>query len=105
MKNRKYELRYLPIFYDDLNKVIGYIGNKLRNPQAAEKLLQQVENAIIDRSDCAEAFEPYQSSRDRKHPYYTIYINNYVVYYAVIDHRVMEMRRFLYKGQNRHDIV
>ena len=101
MDNRQYELQYLPLFYNDLQQKLTYIEKKLRNPQAAADLLDAVEEAILERATCAESFEPYPSTRDRENPYYAIYVKNFVVYYVVLDHRIMEVRRFLYKGQNR----
>ncbi len=105
MEEKKYEVRYLPLFYEDLLQAATYIKDRLHNPQAAMQLLEDVENAILKRSGCAESFEPYPATRERKYPYYTIYIRNYVIYYVVIDHSIMEMRRFLYKGRNRWDMI
>lgn len=52
----------------------------------------------------AEAFEPYESLRERQHLYYRIYVGNFVVFYVVIDEgeagKVMEVRRFLYNKQD-----
>ena len=77
----------------------------LQNPQAATELLRAVEQAILSRQPFAESFEQYHSLRERKYPYYRIYVHNYVVYYVVIDDegsdKIMEVRRFLYKRQNR----
>lgn len=105
MQNSQYRLRYLPLFYDDLNQKVMYISNDLHNKTAAIKLLNAVENAIKDRQFMPEAFEPYESSRKRQHPYYRIYVGNYVIFYVVIDEgeagKVMEVRRLLY---NRQDI-
>ena len=43
----------------------------------------------------------YPSTRARENPYYPIYVKNicknYVIYYVVLDHRIMEVRRFFYK--------
>ena len=105
MKNKMYELRYLPLFYEDLLQTVTYIEEKLHNPKAASDLVDAVEKAIQERVTCAESFEPYSSSRDREHPYYAIYVRNFVIYYVVIDHQIMEVRRFLYKGQNRWDMI
>ena len=105
MNNKKYELQYLPLFYDDLQQKLTYIEKKLRNAQAAAELLDAVEKAILERSTCAESFEPYPSTRDRENPYYAIYVKNFVIYYVVLDHRIMEVRRFLYKGQNRREML
>lgn len=101
----EYKLRYLPLFYEDLESKILYIAEILKNPQAAGKLLDEVQAAIIKRLPEAESFEAYHSFKERKYPYYRIYVNNYIVYYVVIDdegpNKIMEVRRFLYKGQER----
>lgn len=34
MANNSYRLRYLPLFYTDLEEKVTYIADKLRNPQA-----------------------------------------------------------------------
>ena len=39
MDNVKYELRYLPLFYEELEEKAVYIAEKLMNPQAANDLL------------------------------------------------------------------
>ena len=50
MKN--YKLRYLPLFSDDLFEAASYISNQLNNPQAAERLISEVEKAILERLKC-----------------------------------------------------
>ena len=96
-----YELQYLPLFYDDLLATVKYLSEVLHNPKAANKLIDDVENAILNRLPNAEAFEPFHSLKERRYPYYRIYVNNYIVYYVVIEHRIMEVRRLLYVGRNR----
>ena len=109
MLSKKYRLNYLPLFYEDLNEKITYITEKLKNPQAANDLLDKVEAAIMERLPIAESFEPYHSVRERRYAYYRIYVDNYIIYYVVIDDDpndlVMEVRRFLYNGQNREKFV
>ena len=62
MQNKTYELRYLPLFYEDLLQKVTYIEEKLHNPKAASDLIDAVEKAIQDRVSCAESFEPYPST-------------------------------------------
>ena len=102
MGNKKYDVRFLPLFEEDLYEFVTYITERLKNPVAANKLIDDVENAIIKRSSYAERFEPYHSVKERKYPYYRIYVGNYVVYYVVIDD-VMEVRRILYNKRNVKD--
>ncbi len=109
MDNTKYKLWYLPLFYEELEQKLFYIMSHLGNPKAANDLLDEVEKAILDRLPVAEAFEPYRSLRERKYPYYRIYVKNFVIYYVVIDdegeNKVMEVRRFLYNKQNRDKLI
>ena len=45
MGDTNYKLRYLPLFYRDLEEKIVYIAETLQNPKAANDLLNDVENA------------------------------------------------------------
>ena len=109
MHGEKYRLSYLPLFYEDLDEKITYIAEELKNPKAAGDLLDKVEAAILKRLPAAESFEPYHSLREREYAYYRIYVENYVVYYVVIDDDpddlIMEVRRFLYNKQNRETML
>ena len=109
MFSKKYRLNYLPLFYEDLDEKVTYIAEKLKNPKAANDLLDKVESAIMERLPMAESFEPYHSVRERRYSYYRIYVDNYIIYYVVIDNDpndlIMEVRRFLYNGQNRGNMV
>lgn len=106
MTNERYELRYLPLFYEDLEEKVLHIADELHNPQAANDLLDEVESAILERLPFAESFEPYHSTKERRYPYYRIYVKNYVIYYVVIDdesdHKIMEVRRILHNKQKRN---
>lgn len=108
MDKKSYKLRYLPLFYTDLEEKITYISDKLKNKKAANDLVDAVESAILERVEVAESFEIYHSIKERRYPYYRIYIDNYVIYYVVVDdgnEKIMEVRRMLYKGQDRDNII
>jgi len=104
MDNAKYQLRYLPLFYEDMAAVVDYISNDLQNPQAASKLIDLTEQAILKRLDNPVSFQPIRSKKDRNNPYYRININNYAVFYVVIDD-VMEVRRFLYSRRDIPSVI
>ena len=57
MLSKKYRLRYLPLFYEDLDEKVTYILEKLKNPKAANDLLDRVEAAIMERLPVAESFD------------------------------------------------
>ena len=98
MKN--YNLTYLPLFYEDLESKILYIARELQNPYAANNLLTKIEAAIQKRLPFAESYEKYASLCEREYPYYRIYVENFIIYYVVIGNN-MEIRRLLYKHENR----
>ena len=100
-----YELRYLPLFYDELDNAVSHIAERLFNPAAANTLLDEVESAIMTRlHEGPESFEPVQPRKDREHPYYRIYVKNYIIYYVVINlgnKKIMEVRRFMHTLEDR----
>ena len=98
-----YQLRYLPQFYQDLQEHTLYIAQTLQNPQAAKELIEATEIAILQRQSHAESFEQYHSRKERRYPYYRIYVKNFVIFYVVIpegNQKVMEIRRFMYGKSN-----
>jgi toxin-antitoxin system, toxin component, relE family len=96
---KEYKLAYLLLFRKDLNEIVRYIAEVLRNPQAARNLIDEVESAIQKRLYIPEAVAPYPSVKWRALPYYPIYVREYIVLYVVIDN-TMEVRRILYSRRN-----
>lgn len=99
MDGKRYELRVLPLFEEDLNEIVDYIAFRLQNPAAAENLVNEVEAAIQERLHCAEAFDPYRSAKERQYPYYRIQVRNFTILYVVIGGTV-EVRRILYSRRD-----
>ena len=100
MEKKDYRLKILPLFEEDLNGIIHYIVHNLRNPNAANNLVNLVEKAIYKRLPYADSFEPYRSLKKRKYPYYIIRVKNFNIFYVVIED-VMETRCILC---NRRDL-
>lgn len=63
MGNKIYHLRYLQIFEQDLINTASYITNVLKNEDAALRLIDDVEAAILERLNNPLAFEPYVSAK------------------------------------------
>lgn len=91
MQPKKFNLSFLPLFEQDLNEIIDYIALTLKNPEAAMRLVDDVEIAIMKRLEMPLSFSPYPSAKKRKYPYYRIYV--------VIDD-TMEVRRILYQRRD-----
>ena len=69
MANKKYGLRYLPLFEQDLLQTVSYITNVLKNQDAAENLANDVETAILEHLNNPVAFESSPSAKKRIYPY------------------------------------
>lgn len=95
----EYELRYLPIFWEDLLEAVSYIKNVLGNEIAAKNLLDRVEEEVLKHLESPTTELLYQSSRERSDSYYWFSVGNYMVFYVVIDN-VMEVRRFIYGARD-----
>lgn len=96
---KRYRLRYLPLFWDDLNEAVSYIADVLDNPEAATRLVDEVEAAILDHLEHPTLALKYKTTRERPLPYYWFEVGNYMVFYVVFDD-VMEVRRFIYGARD-----
>ena len=104
MINNWYRLRFLSLFYDDLSDIVDYISGELNNPDAARKLVDDVESAINRRLTNPNSFESFRSTKARKYPYYRIYVRNFLIFYVVFDN-IMEVRRILHNRRDWRDLL
>lgn len=100
----EFTTRYLPLFEQDVAETAYYIANVLQNPAAASRLIDEIEKAINKRLPNPAAYGKYRSVKDRKQPYYTIRVNNYLIFY-VVNGNIMEMRRFIYCKRDLSNLV
>jgi addiction module RelE/StbE family toxin len=91
----KFELRYSPLFYEDLHKITDYLSFELKNEIAARELLNNTEAAIKKRLSNPLSVAPYQSVASRPYPYRRLLVGNYLIFYVVINN-AMIIRRMLY---------
>lgn len=87
-----------------MSEAVTYISKTLNNPDAAAKLVDDTEKAIMERLEAPLAFAKYKSAKQRELPYYRINIRNFSVFYVVIDD-VMEVRRFIYAKRDINSLI
>lgn len=104
MQKKTYRLRFLPLFAEDLLEITTYITSNLQNPEAANSLVNEIEDAIDKRLENPLIFAPYNSRKPRINPYYRIYVKNYTIFYVVIDD-IMEVRKILYSKRDFDNIL
>ena len=96
---QRYRLRYLPLFWDDLNEAASYLADVLENPKAALRLVDAVEVGILEHRECPTATAVYKTTRERPLPYYWFAVGSYMVFY-VVDGDIMEVRRLIYGARD-----
>ena len=101
---KKYNIKYLPSFYRDLDAITDYIKYELQNEVAANRLVDEIENEIIKRLQNPESFEKFRTRRKRLNTYYRIYVKNYTTFYVVKDN-TMEVRRIIYFKRNFEKLI
>jgi len=94
-----YAVRYLPLFYEDLEGAFTLLADESRESGEAVQLAIAVESAILERIPRAEGVIPYHSKKKRSYPYYLINVGNDTVFYVVIDN-VVEIRRFIHRRRD-----
>ena len=102
------KVTYLPLFNEDLSKIINYISNILKNEVAATKLLSKIENAINERVPIADSFATFKSKHNRQNVYYKINVGNFYIFYVIIDKNntsLVEFRRIIYSKRNWQNML
>lgn len=95
-----HEIRYLPIALDDLNDALEYLLVALDAPQAAEALLDELDETVQRIARFPYAHELYRTERPMKDEIRKIPVRGFVLYYAVFENYV-EIRRFLHGRRDR----
>lgn len=92
--------------HNDIDSVLDYIVNSLKNPIAAKNLLCKLEEAYTDLAGNPFMYAYCTDSRLQKDGYRKVVINNYVLIYRIdaTDNNVYVVR-FFYGRQNYIELV
>ncbi len=106
MKNEKYNLRYTPLSYEDLDQIDDYITNVLLNPQAALKLFDEVEIAINRLQDFPFLGSPSEDIYLAAKGYRKIVVANYIIFYLVDEvHKTVFIMRIIYAAREYRNLL
>lgn len=81
--NKKYEIRYLPIFISQFNNILYYITYELKNKIAADNFYNEVVKQIEKRSNAPESYEVFKTFSDGKIKYFKTNVKNFTIFYIV----------------------
>ena len=104
MENNNYKIEYLPSFGEELNGIMYYITYILQNKKAAEKLLDNINRVISERSINPESYLKYKSNKNGEYIWYRINVDNYTIFYTVRDY-IMEIAHILYGRRNFDKLI
>jgi addiction module RelE/StbE family toxin len=87
--------------FNDMDEISGYIANVLNAPQAADRLISDIEQQITKLNQMPYKFALVTNERLAQQGVRKIPINNYLVFYRVNErlHKVIVMR-VLYSARN-----
>ena len=78
-----YKLEFLPIAKNDLLEIVGYIGNELQNPVAAERFVEKLFSAAEELCGFPYAHQVYIPIKPLENEYRRVLVGNYFLFYTV----------------------
>ena len=96
-----YNLEYLPAARNDMLEIVRYISGELKNPDAAERLADE----LVKASESVLAFPyvtpAYRTIRPLKHEFRKIRVQNYLMFYWVDEEKkLVTVARIVYAKRN-----
>lgn len=88
----------------DVSGTASYIAFDLQNPAAAQRLVDSVEEGILEHLKNPTMAPTYRTTRNRPMPYYWFLAGNHRVFY-VVDGDAVEVRRLLYRARDIESII
>ena len=67
-------------------------------------MLQNVHNAIEQRSESPDSYEIYKSKVNMRYDWYRIYIGNFTIFYTVRN-KTMEITHIIYSARNFDNLI
>ncbi|MCC3372256.1 type II toxin-antitoxin system RelE/ParE family toxin [Cohnella sp. REN36] len=101
---KKYRLRYLAVAQSDLIDIVQYISEQLFAPEAANHLIDKLDKAISNLQQFPFSGHHYRSIGKLKDDYRILVVENYLVFYIVMDN-IVEVRRVLYSKRDYEKLL
>nr|QGT51086.1 hypothetical protein Firmicute1046_1620 [uncultured Firmicutes bacterium] len=102
----KYDVIVSDEAHNDIDNVLNYIVNLLKNPIAAKNLLGKIEESYVDLADNPFMYAHCHNSRLHNDGYRKVVINNYVLIYRIDEAKnFVYVVRFFYGRQNYIELI
>ena len=101
-----YNLEILPIAKKDIDDIIYYISNTLKNRSAAEKLANKFSQVMDDILEFPYGCLIYNSLKKLKYDYRCIRIKNFLMIYTINEEeKIITISRVLYEKMDIKNIL
>ena len=101
-----YSLEYLPIARRDMVDIAKYIGIKLANPDAADRLAEEMIEAAESLRNMPYMRPMYYPVKPLKHEYRKLIVHNYIMFYWVDeDNKLVTIARVVYSGRDYEKLL
>ena len=101
-----YTIEYLPIAKSDMVDIEKYIGVKLENPEAAERLAEKMIEAAEKLTDMPYKCPVYIPVKPLRHEYRKLIVQNYIMFYWVDeDKKLITIARVVYSGRDYENLL
>ncbi len=100
--SKKYHIEYLPVAQKDLIEIFQYI--LADSPSAAAELLDQIDKSVSKLEDFPSMGMAAKDPRLMYLGYRILVVDNYLVFYVVLDNEVIEIRSIIH-GKKKYDFL
>lgn len=101
-----YQLEFLPIARQDLIEIVQYITVKLKNPEAADRLAEDIISAVEALTDFPYRNPVFSPIRPLSFEYRTASVGNYLLFYRVSEEeQQILVSRILYNRRNLESLL
>ena len=101
-----YTIEYLPIAGRDMVDIAKYIGVKLENPEAAERLAEKMIEAAEQLTYMPYKCPVYIPVKPLRHEYRKLIVQNYIMFYWVDeDKKRITIARVVYSGRDYENLL
>lgn len=101
-----YTIEYLPIARRDMVDIAKYIGVKLANPDAAERLAEKMIESAENLSSMPYKCPTYTPIKPLKHEYRKLIVQNYIMFYWIDeDKKLVTIARVVYSGRDYEKLL
>ncbi len=101
-----YTIEYLPIAKSDMVDIAKYIGVKLENPEAAERLAEKMIEAAEKLTDMPYKCPVYIPVKPLRHEYRKLIVQKYIMFYWVDeDKKLITIARVVYSGRDYENLL